>query len=443
VTGNTTDVPRRGWASPGVGGLAAGWAAVALLTALASWRALREPLAAAEPTPANLALTPGQDFRDALYFPIKEFLAGGNPYDPAAMFAHWPVRQEFDLYAPAHLVLHLPYALMPYHTALLVFSLCSVGYLLAIGLVSARVLHLPGGWLTAWLAAACVVLAQFGKAAVYLGQVEPLVGLGSVLALLFVGRSTGWSALGLALAWIKPQFGIPLTVVLLVRGGWRPAVLGTAGAGLVSLPVAVLLVVRAGGPSGFLDVIRANLAYATSTEYGAVGSSSGVRVDVVAVLFRLTGALPPGAEAVGLVVVLGLVGWLLSGRARRGTPFDARELLLASLGVLLCIVKQQGESLLTVPALVGVAGLLARGRRPQWPLLAATALAWVPVVHVGLVGRLLSQTVGDTIDHLVEGVSLIVALTLTTWLSIGHRNAPSEQSHVSGHRQPTTPDMMN
>ena len=48
------------------------------------------------PTEGNLAEVRMQDFRDALYFPIQEFMAGGNPYDPVAMFAQWPVCQSLQ-----------------------------------------------------------------------------------------------------------------------------------------------------------------------------------------------------------------------------------------------------------------------------------------------------------------------------------------------------------
>ena len=80
---------------------------------IASFRVLR--LVAASRTHVdNNDVTVMQDFRDALYFPVKQFLSGGNPYDPGSMFQNWPVGQEFDLYLPAHLWVHLPFALLPY-----------------------------------------------------------------------------------------------------------------------------------------------------------------------------------------------------------------------------------------------------------------------------------------------------------------------------------------
>ena len=60
---------------------------VAVLGLASAWWALRPSWQAPVPTLANRAEERMQDFRDALYFPIREWVSGGNPYDPAAMFA--------------------------------------------------------------------------------------------------------------------------------------------------------------------------------------------------------------------------------------------------------------------------------------------------------------------------------------------------------------------
>lgn len=57
-------------------------ALVALAGTLSAIRALSPSWEVPLPTEANLPEERMQDFRDALYFPIREFLGGGNPYDP-------------------------------------------------------------------------------------------------------------------------------------------------------------------------------------------------------------------------------------------------------------------------------------------------------------------------------------------------------------------------
>jgi len=407
-----------------------GWLGCAALTALAAYRSLREPFGAPVPTAANTAEPRGADFRDATYYPIKEFLTGGDPYDPAKMFAHWPVRQEFDLYGPFHLVLHAPLTLLPYRAALDVFSVLALACVFGTGLIAARTARLPGGWLAACYAGAVVALSELSKAALYFGQVDALLGLGGALVLGLAGRSgqavrsdlagrsgqgagsRRWTVVGMALMWIKPQFGIPVALLLIARGRWRETALGTGAAVLLSLPVVVPLVIREGGIGGFVRVIRANLAYAGSIPATAVNAPDGSRVDLAAVTFRLTHLLPPGAEAIAAVLVLGVAGWLVGRPGRRGLPFGPAELLLAGLAVMISMVHQHAGSLITVPGIVAVVAAVLRRERVPVAVLLATALAFVPLLRVDAVRTILRAGLGEHTAGLVEGVSLITAFVL-------------------------------
>jgi hypothetical protein len=392
-----------------------GWLGFAALSALAGYRSLREPFGAPTATAANTAEPRGADFRDATYYPIREFLTGGDPYDPAKMFAHWPVRQEFDLYGPFHLLLHAPLTLLPYRAALDVFSVLALAFAFGTGLIAARTARLPGGRLTACYAGAVVALSELTKAALYFGQVDALLGLGGAIVLGQAGRpgrSRRWTAVGMALMWIKPQFGIPVALLLIARGLWRETAVGTGAAVLLSLPVVVPLVIREGGIGGFVRVIRANLAYASSIPATAVDAPSGSRVDLAAVTFRLTHLLPPGGEAIAAVLVLGVAGWLVGRRGRRGSPFGPAELLLVGLAVMISLVHQHAGSLITVPGIVAVLAAVLRRERVPGAVLVATALAFVPLLRVDAVRTFLRTLLGEHAAGLVEGLSLIAAFAL-------------------------------
>ncbi|HEX8869299.1 MAG TPA: glycosyltransferase 87 family protein, partial [Lentzea sp.] len=194
----------------------------AIIGAFSAARALRPSWEVPAPTAANLAEERLQDFRDATYFPIREFLAGGNPYDPAAMFDHWPVRQNFNLYQPYHLVLHMPFALPDYRIGAIAFTLASLILLGLLGLLAARQAKLPLLLGTAVIGA-LLVTSQVGKAQLYVGQVNPLIAVGAAAALMVRSSHPRVAALGLAVAWLKPQFGLPLAVLLYARGSRRVA----------------------------------------------------------------------------------------------------------------------------------------------------------------------------------------------------------------------------
>ncbi|WP_410614178.1 glycosyltransferase 87 family protein [Amycolatopsis sp. lyj-109] len=372
---------------------------------LSAWHALKPSWQVPLPTPAVLGEERLQDFRDALYFPIREFLAGGNPYDPAAMFAHWPVRQDFNLYQPYHLLLHAPFALPGYRAGAIAFTFFSLLLLVALAALTAhavrRYVPVPFAVTTA-VVAALLVTSQVGKAQLYVGQINPLIALGAAGALLARRDRPGWAAVALALAWLKPQYGFPLAVLLFARGSRRVALLGTAIAAAASLPVVVLLVVRGGGIGPFLDVVVANLAHARGTAYGAVDSVTAQRIDVAAVLFRVTGWTPSE-----LVVLAGVL--VASALLIRRTKEPVAD-LLTLLAVVVCVVHQPGDVLIAVPAMAVVAALWWRHRaEPGWTSggLAVLALA-VPFAHLYTVDRLFGPRTSVTVD----GAAVVIAWVL-------------------------------
>ncbi|MDQ7807321.1 glycosyltransferase 87 family protein [Amycolatopsis sp. A133] len=376
--------------------------------AVSAWHALAPSWQVPLPTPAVLGEERLQDFRDALYFPIREFLAGGNPYDPAAMFAHWPVRQDFNLYQPYHLLLHAPFALPGYRAGAVAFSVFSLLLLVALAALTARAVrrYLPVPFVvTTAVVAALLVTSQVGKAQLYVGQINPLIALGAAGALLAARDRPGWASVALALAWLKPQYGFPLAVLLFARGSRRVALAGTALAAAASLPVVVLLVVRGGGVGPFLDVVVANLTHARGTDYGAVDSVTAQRIDVAAVLFRLTGWAPSGVE---LVVLAGVL--VTSALLIRAAAEPVAELLTV-LAVVVCVVHQPGDVLIAVPAMATVAALWWRHRgEPGWSAagLAVLALA-VPFAHLYTVDSAVVSLFGARAAVTVDGAAVVVA----------------------------------
>ncbi|GAB2777564.1 glycosyltransferase 87 family protein [Amycolatopsis magusensis] len=382
-----------------------------------AWRALRPAQEVPLPTTANEAEERMQDFRDALYFPIREFLDGGNPYHPAAMFAQWPVRQDFNLYQPYHLALHLPFALPGYRVGAVAFAVVSLLLLVALAYLTAVRLrpYVPMVVGTA-VPAALLVSSQVGKAQLYVGQVNPLVAVGAAGALLVRESHPRWASAALAFAWLKPQFGLPLTILLCCRGSRKVAGYGTLAAAVASLPVLVLLVVNAGGVGPFAETIVANLVHARGTSYGAVDSVTAQRIDLPAVLFRATGFLLPGGELLALVGVLAVSAVLVRRLDRLGDP-DAGAVadLLVGLAVVVCVVHQPGDILIAVPALALTAVVWWRRRRePGWGLLGVAVVASiVPFAHLHVFDVALVAVFGERAAVTVDGLAVVCA-----WLAL-------------------------
>ncbi|MGW6444076.1 glycosyltransferase 87 family protein [Lentzea sp. NPDC055074] len=397
-----------------------GVALVAAAGALSAVRALKPSWEVPLPTEANLPEERMQDFRDALYFPIREFLNGGNPYDPAVMFEHWPVRQNFNLYQPYHLVLHLPFALPEYRVGAVAFALACLTLLVGLAVMAAGRARLP-------LVAGTVVIStllvtsQVGKAQMYVGQVNPLIAVGAAGALLLRTQSPGWASAALALAWLKPQFGLPLALLLFVRGDRKVALLGTVLAALASLPVAMLLVVRGGGVGEFLDVISRNLEWASSTGYGAVDSLTAQRVDLPAVFFRTTGWLPPAAELLALCGVLATTALLARKLDRTANGGEAAD-LLTCLGIVVALVHQPGDVLIAVPAMVALAVVCWRRRKDshwRWAGV-ATLLLVVPFAHLYFVDTVIRNTLGARASVTLDGIAVVAAWVTLVVFAVRH-----------------------
>jgi hypothetical protein len=382
---------------------------VALAGIAGAVRALTPSWEAPLPTPQNLPEERMQDFRDALYFPIREFLGGGNPYDPAVMFAHWPVRQNFNLYQPYHLILHLPFALPDYRIGAVAFALACLVLLVVLAVMAAGRARLP-------LVAGTVVIStvlvtsQVGKAQMYVGQVNPLIAVGAAGALLLRRSSPGWAAAALSLAWLKPQFGLPLALLLFVRGDRNVALMGTGIAAAASLPVAAILVVRGGGIGEFLDVVSRNLDWASHTGYGAVDSITAQRVDLPAVFFRTTGWLPPAAELLALCGVLAVTALLARRLDRHEQGSEAAD-VLTCLGIVVALVHQPGDVLIAVPALVALAVVCWRNREEthwRWAAVAAL-LVVVPFAHLHFVDTAVESLLGARAAVTLDGVAVVAA----------------------------------
>ncbi|MGX7829135.1 glycosyltransferase 87 family protein [Actinokineospora sp. 24-640] len=417
-------------------------AVVAVLGLAGAWHALQPALGVPLPTEANQPEERMQDFRDALYYPIREFLAGGIPYDPAAMFANWPVRQDFNLYQPYHLVLHLPFALPGYRVGAIAFAAASLALLVALAAMAGREVRVrvPGSAVVATVVlAALLVISQVGKAQLFVGQVNPLVAVGAAAAVALRVRNPRWAAVALAVAWLKPQFGLPLAVLLAARGSRGVALRGTAIAAAASLPVVVLLVVRAGGVGAFLDIVAANLTHARGTDYGAVDSMTAQRVDVAAVFYRVTGWLPPAAELAAVLAVLTVTALLARRLDRGGDPdradsakVDSGRLdsdraalgdLLVLVGVVVAVVHQPGDVLIAFPAMAAAAAVWWRNRREPtgrplgrllgWALLALS----VPYAHLYFVDRAVAGLLGERWAVTVDGVAVVVCWVLLAVLA--------------------------
>lgn len=282
-----------------------------LAAALSAWYVSRAWIGRMSFDATRPYANPGlSDFRDTAVLPNLAIMAGVNPYDARQYQAFAPGAQEFDPYVPWWLTATRPFAMMSWETATLVWvSICAILYILAAGHLYELLRPNISRPHVALAAFAVLVVAVWAwrpdVIALGLGNVGGVVALSAAFAL--ISPRPWLRVVLLAIAWIKPQYGIPITLLLLCWPGRRwQAALGTALAAIASIPAIVETSRLAGGFGALISsVLR------TTGEVGAGFHATTLvgRVDLAGVAGRFGSDAPLLLELVaglGLTIIVGL-----------------------------------------------------------------------------------------------------------------------------------------
>jgi hypothetical protein len=300
------------------------------------------------------------DFRDTVRLPVRDLLAGFNPYDAPAYMLRHPYAAEFDLYAPAHLTLFSPLALLPWRlSADVYFAFLMVSAVVIAGLIQIAG-RLPRRADLLLLLTTVVLATRPMDFMVTYGQTSVVPGIAALLALMR-RRTDLVTTLAVAVAWLKPQFGIPVCALLLVLGLWRPVVRGTAIMIVVSLPALVLATSHAGGVGAFIASIPRNLQTANESPFTSPAQSLLVRLDVAGFWASVTGQNPPAVLTAGLMFVVIATGAFAFRRLVVRGEYLPLAFLIATATVLLCLPHARYDLVLVLPALAGLATVLLVG----------------------------------------------------------------------------------
>ena len=377
-----------------------------------------------------------QDFRDNFYYPSVAWLQGRNPYDVEDYRAHYPIDRPLPAYSPISLLVHLPLALVPFGAAETADFAGNALLLLVLAVVA---LEGAGASITparTFGFAALMMLSRAGQQTLYIGQCSVYVALGAAVALVEARRRPWLAAAGLALACLKPSYGLPLGFLMLcrrdlpafARGALLAAITGAVGA---SVPVAA-----AGGVLPFIASVRHGMSVIV-TDPSFHEATSLIRVDTGALLGRFLGR-PPGAAVEILlgVLLLGSAGAILWTREARagsgGAPAGAWRAGddgprpvgdgLACLALLLGLYHQSYDTLLLalpIAALLWGAqgGAFSWGAgRGRWALLALLLVPWLNVLAThALLNRLQPMRALWLPLATCNGAALLLAYLIWAW----------------------------
>lgn len=333
--------------------------AFAVVATIVSLRVIGNVNVPEQPEAARWGLV---DFRDAIYYPVVSFLAGNDPYDAGSYARTYPVASTFALYAPHTLVVHLPFGLLGFERAEALYYGLTLALIPVLALLTLRMCRLdvtPGA---VFGLAALIVVSRPGESTLFLGQYTVTIVIGMYLALHCARRRPWVAGVGVAIAVLKPTFGIPLVVILLASGAVRPVAIGFFIAGVLAIVPTWMLVGRAGGPAAFVQVLQDNRAVFSAGQH-FVANSGLTRIDAVALVGRLLARPVGGAVEMLIACVILAVGAVGIRFLARATG-DASQQLSVTLGcvtALTCVYHQGYDALLLAQP------LLALSRRQRVP----------------------------------------------------------------------------
>ncbi|WP_150524135.1 glycosyltransferase family 87 protein [Roseibium sediminis] len=208
---------------------------VAIVSSVVTIDALKEHWLNAHLLPATLADEKVGDFA-AFYRAGEMALAGeaSQAYDAEKFIANFSEERKSLLYLnPPHFQLFAaPMALLPYGVAKLLFLIASVAALCLI----VQCMKLEQGPLAFWV----FVLGPPLLYNIYYFQLSPFITLFLVFALLNHRNSPVLSGVLLAIATVKPQYGLLVPVFLLLHRSWLTFAVATIGTGVLILCSALL-----------------------------------------------------------------------------------------------------------------------------------------------------------------------------------------------------------
>jgi len=407
----------------------------ATVAAAIFWRcwSLRRPA----DNPHHPAHTAFCDFQDVVYYPTKAALAGVNPYDPrpaeegGAYFSRFAAGNSFPVYAPLIFVFSLPFAVMPLTAAELCYWLINVGLLLGLAYFLLRIGELPcQPGIVAGLAA-LMLLSRPGHANFYFGAITVPMMLATLSAWTLADRRPWLAAVCLAISLIKPTFGGPLLILLLLRSSYRAAFGGLAIAAAANLAVMGVFLPQELTSGHTFELLSANQAV-TDSDPAVDPLKSASRIDFLMIIERLTGRHWPGyLRLLVSLTVLGIGGWHLrrlhSATDQNGLNKRAISAALASLTIGISIYHNIYDALLAAPAVVAACGIFVAMKNTQaaiaWPMLALIA---VPALNyfsskqfLAIVARF-QPSIGSSLAHdgpwtflcIVNGLCLTLAWCL-------------------------------
>ena len=246
------------------------------------------------------------DYQNTTYYPVLAFLEGVNPYDYQQYISNYPVDASFPVYSPLTLLIHLPFGMLPFGASNAVYFFYNAFLMVVIAWLVLHVSGLRKSLASVLLLAILVVLSRPGWMVLLCGQIICEVTIGTIVALHYSRARPLLSGFGLALACLKPTFGVPLAALMIFRKDYRSVVVGTCVSIVGALLAIILIEGSLGGIVEFSAIIW-NQHVGSENLLGLPSPSYFMRIDTLSVVSRLL-AWHPGTSTMIAVFAAFIIG---------------------------------------------------------------------------------------------------------------------------------------
>ncbi len=310
------------------------------------------------------------DFHNAIFFPGKFLLEGGNPYGTEYV-SQQPDQRGYPLFPPHSLLMHLPFALASIEVSRHLYVIFQLIMLITlIGLI-VNTLEMANPTRGYWMIGLLVLSTIPFYMHFHLGQLTLQIAVGAIAAIRYAKARPILSGMALAIAAFKPQFGVPIALLMLARGDWKPVLLGGSFATLISFGVIGWIAMQV-GPDKFIADLRQN--YFSLDQHPEVGSAleNHRRIDLYPVAERLNrGPLPSWTKIATTLSMLAIATIAIFRRLRLPNPAPRAtrnwETTLILLTTIACVYHSFYDAIVLVwPALLLIGDSNIHKRWPKF-----------------------------------------------------------------------------
>ena len=322
------------------------------------------------------------DFHNVIYFPSLAFSNGENPYS-SKYAAAYPVNRELPPYLPSVLLLGLPFALLPLEVANVAWFSLNLVVTTVLTWAALQYARLPTRCASVLFCTSIVLLSRAGHNNLISGQMASIMALATFGALCFAGTRPRVAIISIAIACVKPTFGLPLVILLFLAGYWRIVFAGVSFAMLLS-GIAMMWMALHDPVSLLSSFADSHHAHIQDQWFDA--RLAWMRIDTLSLLARFLNAQTNGFVELLMmlahVVPLGL--WIGYHRRQRKNGWDDDWMVLLGLAVIpIAIYHMVYDSLLIVPLWLTLAAASRTIclRMPLWPIQAILFLLAIPLMN--------------------------------------------------------------